>query len=526
MPELNFAEEERKILDYWDEHKVFKKSVDERPAERAYVFYDGPPFATGLPHYGSLLTSIIKDVIPRYETMRGKRVPRKWGWDCHGLPIENLIEKELGLKSKKDIEEYGVEKFNKKAEESVLRYADEWKKIIPRIGRWVDMENDYKTMDANYTESVWWVFKTLYDKGLVYEGYKSMHLCPRCETTLSNFEVTQNYQDVKDISVTVKFELEDDPLTSSGQGRTFVLAWTTTPWTLPGNVALAVNPEIIYVKVKNRDGFFILAKDRLGEILKDAEYKIEKEFEGTDLIGKKYKPLFSVTGGPALGGDYYENGWKIYGADFVKTDEGTGIVHVAPAFGDEDMELGQKEKLPFVQHVTTDGRFKDEVKDFAGLYVKPKGNPRETDEKITGWLDKNNKLFNRETVEHSYPFCWRCDTPLLNYAAASWFVAVARIKDDLIKNNKQINWVPEHLKDGRFGKWLEGAHDWAISRSRYWGAPLPVWKCGECGEIRVAGSVDDIREGLNGENKLFLVRHGEAEHNVSSIICSSDKNKF
>ncbi len=504
---------EKEILKFWKENKIFEKSLQKDGGD--FVFYDGPPFATGLPHYGHILTSIIKDVIPRYQTMRGKRVPRKWGWDCHGLPIENLIEKDLHLHSKKDIEKYGVEKFNKKAEESVLQYADEWEKIIPRIGRWVDMERDYKTMDRDYTESVWWVFKSLYDKRLIYEGYKPMHICPRCETTLSNFEVTQNYQEIKDLGVIVKFELIDEP-------NTYVLAWTTTAWTLPGNVALAINPKVIYCKVKiqksnlKNDEFYILAKERL-EIIKD-NYEIIEEIDGKKLVGKKYKPLFPY---------YSENDFKIYGADFVSIEEGTGIVHIAPAFGEEDMELGKKEKLPFIQHVDMEGKFKPEVKDFAGLKVKPKGNPRETDEKIADFLGKENKLFAKELVPHSYPFCWRCETPLLNYAANSWFVNVVKIKDKLLKNNKKINWVPKHLQEGRFGKWLEGARDWAISRSRYWGAPLPVWRCEKCKEIKVAGSIDEIRNEINGINKIFLVRHGDSENNERRIMNSlPEKEKF
>lgn len=407
--------DEKKNLDFWKENNIFEKTLEKTKNNPAFVFYDGPPFATGLPHYGHILASIIKDTIPRYQTMKGKKVPRRWGWDCHGLPIENLIEQELGFKTKQDIEKYGIENFNKKAKEKVLQYAGEWKKIIPRIGRWVDMENDYKTMDKNYTESVWWVFKTLFDKGLVYEGYKSMHICSRCETTLSNFEVTQNYQDIKDIAVTVKFEFVDEP-------GTYVLAWTTTPWTLPGNVALTIGKEIDYVKmsVKNfpdiGDGTYIFSKKdyenykEMIEAEKKKDNKVEAEilewFKGKKLIGKRYKPLFDYyTKDEKL--EKYENGWKIYGADFVSVEEGTGIVHIAPAFGEEDMELGQKEKLPFIQHVTMDGKFKPEIKDFAGLSVKPKGNPRETDEKIVQWLEKENKIFSKELITHSYPFCCR-----------------------------------------------------------------------------------------------------------------------
>lgn len=513
----NPKELEEKVLEFWKKNKIFEKSVR---GKKDYVFYDGPPFANGLPHYGHILASIIKDAIPRYQTMRGKKVERRWGWDCHGLPAENLIEKELGLKTKKDIENYGVAKFNEAARESVLRYENEWKKVIPRMGRWADMDNSYKTMDSSYTESVWWVFKKLFEKKFIYEGYKSMHICPRCETTLSNFEVAQGYKDIKDVSVTAKFELLDEP-------NTFVLAWTTTPWTLPGNVALAVNPKINYIKARRKSqsansdrDIYILAKERIAGVI-NGEYEILKEFKGNELVGKKYKPLF----------DYYskdnnlknrENGWKIYGADFVNIEEGTGVVHVAPAFGEDDMNLGSKNNLPFIQHVRMDGKFKSEVADFPELSVKPKGNPKETDEKIIKYLEDKNKIFKKEEITHSYPHCWRCDTPLLNYAANSWFVKVTAIKKDLIANNKKINWVPKHVKDGRFGKWLSDARDWAISRSRFWGAPLPVWKCDRCHEIKVVGALEDLKNNtVKSGNNYFVMRHGEAENNIKNIVSST-----
>ena len=518
---------EKEILKFWKENKIFEKSLGKKSPKGDFIFYDGPPFATGLPHYGHILASIIKDVIPRHKTMNGYRVKRRWGWDCHGLPVEYEIEKELGFKTKKEIENYGVEKFNKAAKDSVLRYADEWKKIITRVGRWVDMENDYKTMDWEYTESVWWVFKKLYDKGLIYDGYKSMHLCPRCETTLSNLEVGMNYKDIADISVTVKFKIE-------GELNTYILAWTTTPWTLPGNAALAVNQSIKYqtVSIKGDDNEYIVVKDRVRDVFKDKEYEVKKEIDGKDLIGKKYKPLF----------DYYskdkklkncENGWKIYGADFVATNEGTGVIHIAPAFGEDDYNLAQKHDLPFIQHVSIDGKFRQEVKDFAGLPVKPKGDfpadseqsHQKTDIEIIKWLAANNKLFSKQKISHSYPYCWRCDTPLINYSASSWFVKVASIKNKLVGINKKINWIPEYIKEGRFGNWLREAKDWAISRSRFWGAPLPIWKCENCNGIKVVGSIEDIKRSVKKSgNKYFVMRHGEAQSNIENIASCDIKN--
>ncbi len=534
------AKREEEILKFWQENKIFEQSLEKSlisgSTKGSFTFYDGPPFATGLPHYGHLTAGTIKDVIPRYKTMQGFYVRRRWGWDCHGLPVENLIEKELGLKTKKDIEDYGVENFNQKAKDSVLRYADDWRKIVPRLGRFVDMEDDYRTMDPSYSETVWWIFKNLSDKGLVYEGYKAMHLCPRCETTLSNFEVTQGYKDITDISVTVKFELVDEP-------GTFVLAWTTTPWTLPGNVALAVNPEISYSILQNntdlgrgikdgelslKSGKYIVATERVPWILNKMEqnnFTEEKKISGQELVGKKYKPVF----------DYYlndekienkERGWQIYPADFVTTESGTGIVHIAPAFGEVDMALGVKEKLPFIQHVAMNGEFKPEVKDFAGQKVKPIENPQQADIEIIKFLAGKGTLFAKEKIIHSYPHCWRCATPLLNYAASSWFVKVTDFKDKLVANNLKTNWVPENIKEGRFGNWLEGARDWAISRTRYWGAPIPVWKCASCDKKEVIGSLDDIRRlSKKTGNKYIAMRHGQAINNVEGRVNCLDLAK-
>lgn len=510
------AKEEESILRFWREHKIFEKTEEKLTTEE-FVFYDGPPFATGLPHYGHILAGTIKDAIPRYQTMKGKKVRRRWGWDCHGLPLENIIEEELNLATKKDILEYGIDKFNAAAKKAVLRYADDWKEIVPRLGRWVDMDNDYKTMDASYTESVWWSFKTLHDKGLIYEGYKSMHICPRCETTLSNFEVNQGYKDVKDISVTVEFELVDEP-------NTFLLAWTTTPWTLPGNVALAVNPEIDYVTVVKDDKTFIVAKDRAKAVFGD-DAKIVDEFKGQDLVGKKYLPVFGYYANDAELKNR-ENGWQVVGAEFVTTEEGTGIVHIAPAFGEDDLRLGQEKELPFVQHVGMDGRFKPEVTDFAGQLVKPKDEPDKADVEIIKYLAGKDLLFAKEKVTHSYPHCWRCETPLLNYAASSWFVKVSSLRDELVAANQNIDWVPAHIKEGRFGKWLEGARDWAISRSRFWGAPLPVWRCGDCGELKVIGDLDQLAQELpTPRNRYLALRHGEAESNVANRVSSRVDNQ-
>ena len=500
---------EEQILKFWKEKGIFQKS--EKKGKDSFTFYDGPPFASGLPHYGHLLASAIKDAIPRYQVMRGRKTHRRFGWDCHGLPVENIVEKELNLKVKKDIEEYGIEKFNTAARQTVTRFVDDWKVIIPRFGRFVDMDDDYRTMDTQYTQSVWWVFKTLYDKSLIYEGYKSMHLCPRCETTLANFEVNQGYKDITDISVTVKFAMEGEP-------NTFFLAWTTTPWTLPGNVALAVGADIEYVYAKKGEELFILAKDRAEAVLKDG-YTIEKILQGKDLVGKKYQPVFEYYSKDTTLKNH-ERGWKVYAGDFVTTEEGTGIVHIAPAFGEDDYALSQKEELPFVQHASPDGRMKPEVADFAGELVKPKDDHQHTDILVLKYLAEKGTLFAKEKIVHSYPHCWRCDTPLLNYAASSWFVKVTDIKDDLVKANNTVNWVPSHIKEGRFGKWLEGARDWAISRSRYFGAPIPVWRCEECGEKRVVGSLSDLAQLIPSHNTYFAMRHGQADSNVESYISS------
>ncbi len=506
------AKREEAVFAFWKENNIFEKSLEKDGG--SFVFYDGPPFATGEPHYGHLLASSIKDAIPRYKTMQGKKVLRRWGWDCHGLPIENLIEKKLNLKTKKDILDYGVGNFNKEAKNSVLEYADIWKEVIPRTGRWVDMENDYRTMDKTYTESIWWSFKNLYDKGLIYKGFKSMHLCPRCETTLSNFEVNLGYKDITDISVYVKFKLE-------GLENTYLLVWTTTPWTLPGNVALAINKDIEYVEVSSGvdENKYIIAKSRVEAVFKE-NFKILRTVLVDEVLGKRYKPLFN----------YYsenekienrENGWKIYEGDFVTSEDGTGIVHIAPAFGNDDYSLLKKYSLPFIQHVKTDGTFKDEILDFKGFFVKPKSDDKDghqkTDIEIIKYLAHSGLLFAKEKIVHSYPHCWRCDSPLLNYATSSWFVKIESLKEKMLENNRKVKWIPKQIGENRFGNWIEGAPDWAISRSRFWGAPLPVWT-DEKGKEYVFESISDIKKHIPKRNNYFLVRHGRSKSNEKSVI--------
>lgn len=524
-------EREKEIQKFWEDNKIFEKSLEQTKDGKQYSFYDGPPFATGTPHYGHMVASLMKDVVPRFWTMRGRYVERRWGWDCHGLPIENMVEKELGFKSKKDIEEYGVAKFNEYCRSKVLMYVEEWKKTIKRFGRWADMEDSYKTMDLSYMESIWWVFKELYDKGLVYEGYRSMHICPRCETTLSQQEVSEGYRDIKDLSATAKFELVDEP-------GTFVLAWTTTPWTLPGNVALAVGEDVDYAKIKIMKGdftgqTFIIAKGRLVDVLKNGgvlsvdvddvsgggkEALYECSYiKGAELVGKKYKPLFPYYLDKDLPNK--ENLYTIVSADFVTTTDGTGVVHIAPAYGEEDMQLGKEKNLSFIQNVTMAGNFKDEVVDFVGLNVKPADDTQKTDVEIIKYLAGKGLLFAKEKYEHSYPHCWRCDTPLINYATSSWFVKVTDIKETALGTAKNINWSPEHIKEGRFGKWLEGARDWSISRQRFWASVMPIWKC-DCGETKVFGSIADLADVKIDRNNFFAIRHGQSEKNVKQVFSS------
>ncbi len=487
---VEFPEIEEEILQFWQEEDIFQKSLKIRENSQAYVFYDGPPFATGLPHYGHFVPGVLKDIIPRYKTMKGYHVERRWGWDCHGLPVENEMEKELNLKTKKDILAFGIDKFNEACRGIVLRYTSEWEKIINRSGRWVDFKNAYKTMDPLYMESIWYVFKTLWDKGLIYGGYKILPYCPRCATPLSNFEVNQGYKDVKDPAITIKFKSKDDE-------NLFYLAWTTTPWTLPSNLALAVGPEIEYVEVYDNQSNekYILASSRLNHYYKsDSEYKINRRFLGKELEGKSYYPLFPYFE------NISENAFKIVIADYVSIEDGTGIVHTAPGFGEDDYNTGLKYNLPVISPVDENGEFTEEVKDYKGLHVK------KADPLIIEDLKKRNLIVKKETISHSYPHCWRCDSPLIYKSISTWFVKIEPIKKAMIEANQQINWVPEHIKDGRFGKWLEGARDWAISRNRFWGTPLPIWKCDNCETTICIGSIKEL-EDLSGRKFNDIHKH-------------------
>ncbi len=484
--QVNFAEVEQNVLKFWNENKIFEASLEQRKNADEFVFYDGPPFATGLPHYGHLLAGTIKDVVPRFQTMRGKYVKRTFGWDCHGLPVENEMEKELKLNNKREIENYGIDNFNEACRSIVLRYTNEWEKIVGRMGRWVDFRNGYRTMDINYMESIWWVFKQLWDKGLIYEGYKILPYCPRCATPLSNFEANQGYMEVSDPAITIRFQSSDDP-------HTFFLAWTTTPWTLPSNLALAVGPEIDYVKVKDGEDFYIMAKSRLAAYYKE-QPEIVAEFKGKELEHLRYVPLFNYFKDLAADGAF-----QVLLADYVSTEDGTGIVHTAPGFGEDDNATCKRYRLPEVCPVDEQCCFTAEVPDYKGIYVK------DADKTIIQRLKDEGKLVHRGTIKHNYPHCWRDDVPLIYRAISTWFVRIDKIKQQMIDANKNINWTPGHIKEGRFGRWLENARDWAISRNRYWGTPLPIWR-NEEGEMICVGSVAEL-EKLTGSKVTDLHKH-------------------
>ncbi|MEK7673402.1 MAG: isoleucine--tRNA ligase [Patescibacteria group bacterium] len=493
-PKQSFPAMEKNVLKYWEENKIFEKSVEQRKDGEKFVFFDGPPFANGLPHYGHILATALKDAVTRYWTMKGYHVPRTIGWDCHGLPVEYEIEKELGLSGRKDIVKYGVENFNAKCKESVFRYTKEWLDLLKRVGRWADFGSSYATLENNYMESIWWVFKQIWDKDLVYTDFKSMHICPRCETALSNFEVSLGYKDVTDLTAIAKFKLKEDALKAikSKETDVYILAWTTTPWTLPGNVALAFGPKIKYVKVavKNENDeqeYYILADALVENVMGERSFTVMEEIDAKKLAGTHYEPLFDYYVGKVEGELY-----SINFADFVTTEEGTGVVHISPMFGEDDYNFGKKYGTAMIQHVAMDGEFKAEVTDFAGKFVKGQ------DANIVENLEKKGLLFKKQNHKHSYPHCWRCDTPLLNYSTRSFFIKVTDVKDRMLKNNKQIHWQPEHIKEGRFGKWLDGARDWSISRNRFWGCAIPVWEC-SCGNQTCIGSVEELKE-MSGGN--------------------------
>jgi isoleucyl-tRNA synthetase len=477
---------ERETLAFWKERRIFEKSVEQRKDGERYIFHDGPPFATGLPHYGHLLAGTIKDIIPRYWAMRGFHVPRRFGWDCHGLPVENEAAKDLmaneGLdrSGKYEIEDYGISKFNEYCRSIVLRYTKEWEVVVTRMGRWVDFKNGYHTMDRDFMESIWWVFRSLWDKGLVYQGYRVMPFSWKLSTPLSNFEANMNYQTVQDPAITARFAVD-------GEENTYLLAWTTTPWTLPSNLGLAVGEDLDYLLVTDRsDGKrYYLAEARADEYQKKTKHEFEviERMKGADLVGKTYTPLF-----PFFAGLKEEGAFRVIPSGHVTTTDGTGIVHMAPAFGEEDYEACRREKMPFVDPVDMEGRFTEPVSDFAGMNVK------EADKHIIRKLKDEGKLLLHETYEHSYPFCWRSNTPLIYKAIKAWFVKVEAIKDRMIVNNNTVDWVPEAVGANRFGKWLENARDWNISRNRYWGTPIPIWVHEESGDAFALGSVAELEE--------------------------------
>ena len=474
---LNFVEREKETLKFWKDNQIFEKSVQLRQGAPAYTFFDGPPTANGKPHIGHVLTRAMKDIIPRYKTMRGYDVLRKAGWDTHGLPVELEVEKELGLDGKEQIEQYGVIPFIQKCKESVWKYKGEWEVMSDRMGFWADMDNPYITYDNDYIESEWWALKAIYEKGLLYKGYKIVPYCPRCGTALSSHEVAQGYKEVKETSATVRFRVPDEE-------NTYFLAWTTTPWTLPSNVSLCVNPDVTYayVRVDGKETF-IMAKDLIEAVLEGHETEIVKEVLGKELEYKHYEPLFECTRKAAGGKDAF----YVMVDDYVTTTDGTGIVHNAPAFGEDDYRVCKKYDLPFVQMVDSKGEMCGGTP-WDGVFVK------KADPMVLKDLDERGLLFAAPRFEHSYPFCWRCDTPLIYYARSSWFIAMTKVKDRLIDYNRRINWIPETIKEGRMGNFLENVIDWGISRERYWGTPLPVWVCDKCGKIHVVGSRKELSE--------------------------------
>ncbi|MDO8558961.1 MAG: class I tRNA ligase family protein [bacterium] len=504
--ELNFSQKEQEILKFWKEKKIFEKSILQRKNAKDFVFYEGPPTANGKPGIHHVLSRAFKDIICRYKTMRGFRVLRKAGWDTHGLPVELAVEKKLGLKNKKEIEKYGIAEFNKQCKESVWQYKQDWEKLTERIGYWLDMERPYITYENDYIETLWRIIKQIWQKGLLYKDYKVVPYCPRCGTSLSSHEVAQGYKKVKENSIYVKFKTLDTrylPTRDLPKGdkiqNTSLLVWTTTPWTLPGNAAVAVNPEITYVKVKVGQEYFILAKERMGAIGVVGE--IAEEFKGEKLLGLEYERIFETSINSEVGP-------RVVAGDFVSLEEGTGLVHIAPAFGEDDMRVGKKNNLPVLMTVDQEGKMITPDYEWDKMFVK------DADLPIIKDLKEREILFKEELYEHDYPFCWRCNSPLLYYAKESWFIKMQDVKKDLIKNNQKINWLPAHLKDGRFGEWLKDLKDWAFSRERYWGTPLPIWQCQDCGHREVIGGKKDLLEQKFSTNKYYILRHGLNHYQV------------
>jgi len=527
-PKVDFPKQEEAILHFWKEHEVFKKSIEQREGAEEYVFFDGPPFATGLPHFGHFVPGTIKDIIPRYQTMKGKKVERRFGWDCHGLPVENLIEKELGLNSKTDIETYGIARFNEACRASVLRYVKEWQRTIERLGRWVDFDHDYKTMEPAYMESIWWVMKQLWEKGLLYEGHYILPYCPRCSTVLSNHELNLGgYKDVHDPAITIRFKalypvagtpaaatFSTAPLLPS----TYLLAWTTTPWTLPSNLGLALGADIDYVLVQDGNEHYILAQSRLSAYYRDpASCTILWTKKGSELAGLCYEPLFPYFAHLTVrqdgsSEDAGRGAFQTLLGGFVSTEDGTGIVHTAPGFGEEDSTLFKGSGVPMICPIDAECKFTNEVPDYQGIFVK------NADKAIIDRLKQEGKLVKREQILHAYPHCWRCSSPLIYRAIGSWFVSVEKIKKSLLQANSKIHWQPTHIKEGRFGKWLEGARDWAISRNRYWGNPMPIWKCAACGHTLCVGSREELKT-MSGTYPEDLHKHFVDDITISCPQC-------
>ena len=499
-----FVGMEKEIANLWTARNVIKKNFDMNQDGEYFTFYDGPPTANGKPHIGHILTRVMKDIIPRYKVMKGYKVIRKAGWDTHGLPVELEIEKKLGISGKEQIEEYGVEKFVKECKESVFTYVSMWEKMTEQIGYWVDMENPYVTYHNPYIESVWWALKQMWDKGLLYEGHKVMPYCPRCGTALSSHEVAQGYKDVKDLTCVAKFKVE-------GEDNKYILAWTTTPWTLPSNLALCINKAYTYIEAKVGDEILILSKDLADKVLGE-DYEIAREFPGTQLLGTKYEQLMPF-------GKVEGKAFEVIHGDYVTLSDGTGVVHIAPAYGEDDSLVAKANGITFINLVDKAGKFVEEVTPWAGKFVK------KCDESICKWLEENNKLFKAEKHLHSYPHCWRCDTPLLYYPKESWFVAMTTLRDKLIENNNKINWYPDNIRTGRFGKFLENVIDWGISRDRYWGTPLPIWQC-ECGHKECIGSIEELKnKGINVPKDIELHKPYIDEVHLNCPECGKEMER-